>query len=689
MSGAGDGRDTAGITTRLIVAYVRRHGGDAAVQQVLARANVPHDLAALEDERTWSSYETKIALFAAADEVLDDPDVGRHVGESLLQEQVGAALRLVIGALGSPQQVLRSIAKTNVKFSASAVMRALDAGSGFGRVSYRLHPPRRPSRYDCAYTSGLLTQVTVLFGLPPARLDHPVCQVTGADACVYELSWNPRRRWWSRRATDPASTFELAALREQLVDLQRTVSDLVSSDDLDEVLGRIATRSSAAVRAQRHLLAVELPGEREPRVIGEGFDADRATRLGHRLLAGDEHRPSSARLTAEVAAAGVRYGWLAAELPQGEGFLPAEQVQFDAYAGLAATALTRARALADARARGARAEALVGLAHGLAQEATELGAARRVVEAIPTVVGADRAALLLWDPAAGCLRVSAVHGFGDQSGALLTLTVSADDTPLVAEARREWRQRVLAVTDDDPWIRGTLAQIGAEVVVASPITVHGNYLGAVYACWTQATGAPVDDEGMRRALASMADHAGTTIAGLRLLAEARHAATHDALTGLANRVLFARHLERAIAASPRGVTPDAVCFVDLDDFKVVNDRYGHAVGDELLVAVAERIRTVVRAGDEVARLSGDEFGVLLRRLRAPGDAEVVAASLVRALAEPFVLRTGEVRIGGSIGVAFVTDGDDAVDLLRRADEAMYAAKVERGTYRVAFDGCRT
>ncbi|MFA9430857.1 diguanylate cyclase domain-containing protein [Egicoccus sp. AB-alg2] len=690
MTGERDGRDTAGITTRLVLAYVRRHGGEQAVHDVLALAGVPHTQAELEDERTWSTYETKVALFTAADAVLGDPDVGRHVGEALLDEQVGAALRLVIGALGSPQQVLRSVAKAQVKFSASATMHARDVGRGHGTVAYRLHPPRAPSRYDCDYTRGLLTQVTVLFGLPPARIEHRECQVAGADACVFEMAWNPRRRLGGRRAVDPAATFELAALREQVVDLQRTVADLVSSDDLDEVLGRIATRASAAVRAQRYLLAVDLPSEDAPRVIGDGFDPARAAELGRRLLAGADEVAGPERLTAEVTAAGVRYGWLAAELPEGEGFLPAEQDQLDAYAGLAATALTRARALADARARGARAEALLELAHGLAQEHTELGAARRVAEAIPTVVGAERSALLLWDETAACLRATAVHGFGDKTEALLALTVDVDDTPLVAEALRDWRPRVLAATDDDPWIRTTLTLFDAEVALAAPITVHGTYLGAVYACWTRRTGAPVGDEGTRRALSSLADQAGTAISGLRLLAEARHAATHDALTGLANRVLFASHLDQAIAGGVASrASADAVCFIDLDAFKGVNDRHGHAVGDELLVAVAARIRATVRAGDVVARLSGDEFGVLLRRLRTRQDAEVVAAALVDALAEPFALRTTEVRIGGSVGVAFVADGADAEDLLRRADEAMYAAKAERGTYRLAFDGCRT
>ena len=678
-------RDTAGITTRLILAHVRTQGADAAVADVLAMAAVPHTLEELEDERTWSSYATKTALFEAAATVLNDPAVGFHIGQGLLGHQIGGALRLVIGALGSPRQVLRSIAKANAKFASSSSMHCLDVGAERGTVIRTLHPPCEPSRYDCDYTRGLLTQVSVLFGLPPAAIEHPECQVTGAAECVYVVSW--QRRSFRRRRVDPATTFELAALREQVVDLQRTVADLVSTEDLDEVLRRIATRASAAVRAQRYLLAVQFPDERAPRVIGDGYPEALAQDLGRRLLADERTRSDSRRLTAEVAAGGVVYGWLAAELPSGEGFLPSEQAQFDAYAGMAATALTRARALADARLRGQRAEALLDLAHGLAQETTEVGAAERVVAAAPNVVDADRSALLLWDEATDSLRATAVHGFGAASEDLLAVTVTPADTPMLRESMQDFRTRILSASDDDPWIRGTLAAFGVPLVIAAPIVVHGAYHGAVYAGWSDPDRQRIDDDA-QRTLASLADQAGTALAGLRLLSEAQHAASHDALTGLPNRVLFSKHLDQAITVERREHAGAALCFVDLDGFKAVNDEFGHAAGDELLTAVAARLTAHVRDADMVARISGDEFGVLLHGLDRAEDAERVGATLVRCLGEPFALASGVVTIGGSIGIAFAEQAVDAEGLLRQADDAMYAAKTERGTFRVAGDGTR-
>lgn len=154
--------------------------------------------------------------------------------------------------------------------------------------------------------------------------------------------------------------------------------------------------------------------------------------------------------------------------------------------------------------------------------------------------------------------------------------------------------------------------------------------------------------------------------------ELRHRATTDSLTGLANRAEFWRLLDAATA----DVRPDdapAVLFVDLDGFKQVNDSYGHAAGDELLVAVAGRLRACVRAGDVVARLGGDEFALLL----GPGDAaraDDVATRVVARLRLPVQLTGGTVVVTASVGVARVVPGDSPGSVLHRADTAMYGAK---------------
>jgi diguanylate cyclase len=155
----------------------------------------------------------------------------------------------------------------------------------------------------------------------------------------------------------------------------------------------------------------------------------------------------------------------------------------------------------------------------------------------------------------------------------------------------------------------------------------------------------------------------------------RYQASHDALTRLANRQLFGERVQAALAAAHHDPGL-AVLLVDLDDFKTVNDSLGHAVGDGLLVAVAERLRHCVRPGDTVARLGGDEFAVLLEGARTDAVVEV-ADRILASLGRPVLAHGHKLLIQASIGVATARSGDDAGELLRNADVAMYAAK-ERG-----------
>ena len=151
-----------------------------------------------------------------------------------------------------------------------------------------------------------------------------------------------------------------------------------------------------------------------------------------------------------------------------------------------------------------------------------------------------------------------------------------------------------------------------------------------------------------------------------------HQALHDALTGLPNRALFVDRLEHALAVAERGGHTVAVLFLDLDQFKMVNDASGHQVGDQLLVLVAERLRAAVRPGDTVARFGGDEFVLLCEQ----ADAEMasdVADRVLEALAEPFELSGARLYATASLGVA-VSPPADATTLLRQADAAMYEAK---------------
>ncbi|MDH3471165.1 MAG: EAL domain-containing protein [Acidimicrobiia bacterium] len=165
--------------------------------------------------------------------------------------------------------------------------------------------------------------------------------------------------------------------------------------------------------------------------------------------------------------------------------------------------------------------------------------------------------------------------------------------------------------------------------------------------------------------------------------ELKHQALHDSLTELANRTLFTERLEQALARTRLTGHPLAVLFLDLDDFKTVNDSLGHEAGDHLLQAVAQRIRAATRPKDTVARFGGDEFAILLEELPTGQHAIDAAERIVNTLAVPFRLGDRDLSSQASIGVAITMGDAEPEQLLRDADVAMYAVKRDRkGTFRV-------
>ena len=152
-------------------------------------------------------------------------------------------------------------------------------------------------------------------------------------------------------------------------------------------------------------------------------------------------------------------------------------------------------------------------------------------------------------------------------------------------------------------------------------------------------------------------------------------AYYDALTKLPNRTLLLDRLTQAMAQTQRSGTLLALAYIDLDGFKPVNDRYGHAVGDEFLIAFAQRMSKVLRVGDTIARLGGDEFALILPNLAQIHDGEVILWRMLGTIAEPFCISAHEVRVGASIGFTIYPLDDTGADtLLHHADQAMYQAK---------------
>ncbi len=170
----------------------------------------------------------------------------------------------------------------------------------------------------------------------------------------------------------------------------------------------------------------------------------------------------------------------------------------------------------------------------------------------------------------------------------------------------------------------------------------------------------------------------------KLKDDLRHQAMHDVLTGLGNRALLWEALSGA--GQRLGGSDAAVLLLDLDDFKKVNDTFGHHAGDQLLIEVAHRLRACCRPDDTVARLGGDEFAILLERMSSPQDASIVAGRIVAALAEPVLISGQRIVAQASMGITLVESGVGPDELIRQADQAMYSAKTrQKGTVAVFSD----
>ncbi len=285
---------------------------------------------------------------------------------------------------------------------------------------------------------------------------------------------------------------------------------------------------------------------------------------------------------------------------------------------------------------------------------------------------------------------------GASDGRVIVLASHGTPEPPTASIDPDWivlrawdRRELLPVKRLDANKNPVLASLlpGARNLLVSPMMADGRPVGAIV---VESRARRI--AGVERRVASMlgqfASIAALNLRNAVLLKHVQDLAERDSLTGAANRRMFQQSLERVLASSetrrPNNIT--AVLFIDLDDFKVVNDSLGHAAGDALLVSVTERIDGLVRASDLVARLGGDEFAILtdddpdLKRSRA------MAERLIRELRAPYLIGEHHVSVTASIGIATARDAvDGAADLVRNADVAMYMAKANGKAGFAIFD----
>jgi diguanylate cyclase (GGDEF)-like protein len=182
-------RAGSGLTSRLILSFIERRGGRKAVDQVLAEARLASKEHELRDENCWFSFEEKIRLWEAAEAVTGDHRIAERIGESALEFSVALGLKRALRALGSPEFVYRNVARANSKFNWTHSLELTQRRHGHVRLAYRDVSGVGYHHYDCDYTIGLLRTVPQLFGLPPARVAHPLCGARGDDRCEFDVQW--------------------------------------------------------------------------------------------------------------------------------------------------------------------------------------------------------------------------------------------------------------------------------------------------------------------------------------------------------------------------------------------------------------------------------------------------------------------------------------------------------------------
>jgi diguanylate cyclase (GGDEF)-like protein len=367
----------------------------------------------------------------------------------------------------------------------------------------------------------------------------------------------------------------------------------------------------------------------------------------------------------------------------GSRFFPQERELFEVYARYAASALDSATALIEAKQRYAQSSALLELARALAAAGTSEEIARRLADAVPSVVDCDRVAVYLWDAANHRLVRASVNEHGQAvperseeeptvtpspGGPVEELLVAPNCEPIFVDA-----------TTGHPALRRIVAQVEAVASIVVPLATSDSLLGLLAVSVSSGPERMTPNADLLDRLSGVAAQATSALQNGRLVDQITHQALHDQLTGLANRLQFADTLRAAIIRARTAREPLQIFYIDLDGFKPVNDEFGHAVGDELLVAVGERLRACTRAGDTVARLGGDEFAVLIDAQGGPRpDSDEVLERFTAALDGTFAVAGLELRIGASVGSAtFPLDGADAEALLRHADQAMFEAKRDR------------
>jgi diguanylate cyclase (GGDEF)-like protein len=665
--------------TSVLLRLIRSAGGETAVAQLLERAEIKREPSYLENVDNWVSLNEATAMFEAGVQQTGDALFARRVGENTLRQHAGTQVATVLRSLGSTEAVLEAVTLSAARLSAVTKMEAIEAVPGRGVVAACAREGFTRRRLHCDWTTGLLAGLPILFGLPLARVEETECQTRGDAQCLYTVTWDPDL---AAAAADPQQRVtsleaQLVAMSERLHGAYATAGDLVSTDDLDAVLRRIVERAADAVRAPSHILAVRTQPSAELQVYCHGIDAQKAKELATTTLA-QETPVGDSTLVVEVASARRKYGQLIARYPGSVEFFPQERELLSLYAKHAAAVLDMSVALEQSTRRHEQVSSLLSLSHAVAQAGTSEEVASRLVAMTPEVVDCDRVGVWMWDHLEQNLRSLAMSGqTPEQAAYLRELVISPDDTPLLPQLIAVPEPQFFDDRTEDPFIRELMTTLGMVALAIVPIVARDIFLGVFTVSVTHGPQRLRSDGELPERLTGVAALAATAIQNGQLVDKLSHKASHDALTGLLNRVGFRQCIDRILDSARPGEGQLGLLFIDLDDFKQVNDAYGHEAGDEVIRKAALRLESIARGGDGVARLGGDEFAIILANVSKQGHVRAAEARVRTAFLEPFILGDVAISVGASVGGGiWPRDGRTVTELVRHADAAMYEDKAK-------------
>jgi diguanylate cyclase (GGDEF)-like protein len=509
-----------------------------------------------------------------------------------------------------------------------------------------------------------------------------------------------------------SSRQEVERLERLLEGTSAAAVDLVDHD-ADVLLAELAARADQVIPSDRFLLMVRVGPGLPIELHHPGLDESDARSLAAELWsAGADEGTGGRRLVVDIASPRRRYGRLAVFFPPDTERSPADVRVLDLFARYAANALDVHTVLTDARRSDSTARTILSFSERLSGLTNLAQALQILADTAPEVTGCAQSTVYLWDkdrsrlvlgaftsgmtPPDADLGPIAPQWSGSRSTRHIQALRSgeavpvpdgsgAGSGPLAVEIDNPMIQRMIsghevmvldASTVGDPLLRTLMEESGIPASVVAPLFAAGEFLGVIAANFTKdAASTTIHDPDLHERLCGLADQAATAIQNLELLEKISHMAWHDVLTGLPNRRLFEDRVEQELVRSRRVGEPVCMFFVDLDNFKTVNDTYGHATGDVLIQQVAQRLLDTVRSQDTVARVGGDEFAILLPGLVDQQSINQLAQRTLEAMHTPFSIFGDEVTTSASVGIAIAPEhGDTYDDLLNRADEAMYRAK---------------